>query len=60
MITSVSRDDLNDGGAEHFRRCVLAVRERTGATIEVLTPDFDGRGELIDIVIFGPAGGFQS
>ena len=40
VITSVTRDDLPDGGAEHFYQCVLAVRERTGATIEVLTPDF--------------------
>jgi lipoic acid synthetase len=40
VITSVTRDDLPDGGAEHFYRCVLAVRERTGATVEVLTPDF--------------------
>ena len=38
VITSVTRDDLPDGGAEHFRQCVLAVRRRTGATIEVLTP----------------------
>lgn len=30
VITSVTRDDLPDGGAEHFARCVLAVRERTG------------------------------
>jgi lipoic acid synthetase len=51
VITSVTRDDLPDGGADHFRRCALAVRERTGATIEVLTPDFDGRGELIDVVL---------
>jgi len=51
VITSVTRDDLPDGGAEHFRRCVLAVRRRTGATIEVLTPDFDGRGDLIDVVL---------
>jgi lipoic acid synthetase len=51
VITSVTRDDLPDGGALHFRRCVLAVRQRTGATIEVLTPDFDGRGDLIDIVL---------
>ena len=51
VITSVTRDDLPDGGADHFRQCVLAVRERTGATIEVLTPDFDGRGDLIDIVL---------
>lgn len=40
VITSVTRDDLPDGGAEHFFRCVVAVRERTGATVEVLTPDF--------------------
>jgi len=51
VITSVTRDDLPDGGAEHFRQCVLAVRRRTGATIEVLTPDFDGRAELIDVVL---------
>src|SRR6266404_3887289 len=31
VITSVTRDDLPDGGASHFRRCILAVRERTGA-----------------------------
>ncbi len=40
VITSVTRDDLPDGGAEHFYRCVTAVREKTGATVEVLTPDF--------------------
>jgi lipoyl synthase len=51
VITSVTRDDLPDGGADQFRRCVLAVRERTGATIEVLTPDFDGKPELIDLVL---------
>jgi lipoic acid synthetase len=51
VITSVTRDDLPDGGAEHFRRCVEAVRARTGATIEVLTPDFDGRLESVDVVL---------
>ncbi len=51
VITSVTRDDLPDGGAEHFRRCVMAVRARTGATIEVLTPDFDGRPEAIEVVL---------
>ncbi len=40
VITSVTRDDLPDGGAEHFYQCILAVRERTGASVEVLTPDF--------------------
>ncbi len=43
VITSVTRDDLADGGAEHFRRTVAAVREATGATIEVLVPDFIGK-----------------
>jgi lipoic acid synthetase len=51
VITSVTRDDLPDGGADHFRRCVLAVRERTGATIEVLTPDFDGQIDAVDVVL---------
>ena len=40
VITSVTRDDLPDGGARHFHDCVVAVRQRTGATTEVLTPDF--------------------
>lgn len=40
VITSVTRDDLPDGGADHFYRCVQAVRRATGATVELLTPDF--------------------
>jgi lipoic acid synthetase len=51
VITSVTRDDLPDGGADHFYRCVLAVRERTGATVEVLTPDFLGNRAAIQRVI---------
>ncbi len=51
VITSVTRDDLLDGGAEHFYRCVLAVRARTGAVVEVLTPDFLGDGQAIDRVV---------
>ncbi|WP_043203636.1 lipoyl synthase [Paraburkholderia acidipaludis] len=44
VITSVDRDDLRDGGAEHFARCVAAVRERVpGIGVELLTPDFRGR-----------------
>lgn len=50
VITSVTRDDLPDGGAEHFYRCVLAVRERTGAAVEVLTPDFLGKPGAIERV----------
>ena len=51
VITSVSRDDLPDGGADHFHRCVLAVRERTGATVEVLTPDFVGCKAALNHVV---------
>jgi lipoic acid synthetase len=51
VITSVTRDDLADGGADHFYRCVLAVREKTGAAVEVLTPDFlDKRGAIERVV----------
>ena len=46
VITSVDRDDLRDGGAQHFVDCIRAVRERSPATqIEVLVPDFRGRME---------------
>jgi lipoic acid synthetase len=51
VITSVTRDDLPDGGAEHFYQSVLAVRERTGATVEVLTPDFVACKPALDRVI---------
>ncbi len=51
VITSVTRDDLPDGGADHFYRCVVAVRQRTGAAVEVLTPDFLGDTAAIDRVL---------
>src|SRR5687767_3952494 len=51
VITSVTRDDLPDGGADHFYQCVVAVRERTGAVVEVLTPDFLGDLAAIDRVL---------
>jgi lipoyl synthase len=51
VITSVTRDDLPDGGAEHFYQCVFAVRKKTGAAVEVLTPDFLGDVTAIDRVI---------
>jgi lipoic acid synthetase len=51
VITSVTRDDLPDGGADHFRRCILAVRRRTGAAVEVLTPDFLGDLAAVDRVL---------
>ncbi len=52
VITSVDRDDLEDKGAEHWRKTIEAIRkENPDTTIEVLTPDFDGREELIDTVL---------
>ena len=52
VITSVDRDDLRDGGAQHFRDCIHAVRELSPRTrIEVLVPDFRGRLEIaLDIL----------
>ena len=51
VITSVTRDDLADGGAEHFARTVGAIRQRQPeATIEVLTPDFKGDRFCLDMV----------
>ncbi len=44
VITSVDRDDLRDGGAEHFKLCIDNIRQQTpGVKIEILTPDFRGR-----------------
>jgi lipoic acid synthetase len=51
VITSVTRDDLPDGGAGHFADCILAVRQRTGATIEVLTPDFVRQRWAVDRIL---------
>ena len=46
VITSVDRDDLKDGGAQHFVDCIRAVRARSPrTTVEVLVPDFRGRLE---------------
>ncbi|MDX1573724.1 MAG: lipoyl synthase [Methylophaga sp.] len=44
VVTSVDRDDLRDGGAEHFSRCISEIRRQSPQTrIEVLVPDFRGR-----------------
>ncbi|MEM7049005.1 MAG: lipoyl synthase [Acidobacteriota bacterium] len=52
VITSVDRDDLPDGGAEHFANVIDAIHERNPETaVEVLTPDFRGVGEALDIVL---------
>jgi len=48
VVTAVTRDDLPDGGAEHFAQTVRAVREATGATVEVLPSDFAGNGAAVD------------
>ncbi|MCF7957504.1 MAG: lipoyl synthase [Phycisphaerae bacterium] len=51
VITSVTRDDLPDGGADHFAATIQAVRNLTpNVTIEVLTPDFKGQTDCLDIV----------
>jgi lipoyl synthase len=56
VITSVDRDDLPDGGAEHFAQTIRAIRARTPATtIEVLTPDFLRKeGAVETVVAAGP------
>jgi lipoic acid synthetase len=51
VVTSVTRDDLPDGGAQHFCRTIEAVRRRMTATIEVLTPDFISSPSALDRVI---------
>ncbi len=56
VITSVDRDDLRDGGAQHFADCIAKVREHSPATkIEVLVPDFRGRLDIaLDILAATP------
>ena len=58
VITSVDRDDLKDGGAQHFVDCIQAVRARAPAiTIEVLVPDFRGRLErALEVLQAAPPG----
>lgn len=51
VITSVTRDDLADGGAEHFKNCVDEIRKVSSAKIEILTPDFKGKKEALDLII---------
>lgn len=47
VVTSVDRDDLRDGGAQHFADCIRAVRfENPDVKIEILTPDFRGKGRM--------------
>src|SRR5947199_2130253 len=52
VVTSVDRDDLDDGGAEHFARTITAIRRTSpGTTIEVLTPDFLRKDRALEIVV---------
>lgn len=47
VITSVDRDDLRDGGAEHYVRCLTRIRELSpGIKLEILVPDFRGKGRM--------------
>ena len=52
VITSVTRDDLADGGAEHFANCIYEIRKLSSdVKIEILTPDFKGQKESLDVII---------
>ena len=52
VITSVTRDDLTDGGAEHFAKCIEEIRKISPDTkIEILTPDFKGNIESLNTII---------
>jgi lipoic acid synthetase len=52
VMTSVTRDDLEDGGAGHFARAIRSVREEVPrATVEVLTPDFKGNRQSLEMVL---------
>lgn len=47
VITSVDRDDLRDGGAAHFAECIALIRaENPGIKVEILVPDFRGKGRM--------------
>lgn len=51
VITSVTRDDLPDGGAEHFKNCIDEIRKVCDAKIEILTPDMKGNKQALDTII---------
>ena len=51
VITSVTRDDLPDGGAEHFKNCIDEIRKICDAKIEILTPDFRGKQDALELII---------
>ena len=52
VITSVTRDDLTDGGAQHFANCIYEIRKISpDVKIEILTPDFKNRKDSLDTII---------
>jgi lipoic acid synthetase len=51
VVTSVDRDDLDDGGAGHFAEVIRAIRQKSSATIEVLTPDFLRKPGAVEKVV---------
>ena len=52
VITSVDRDDLSDGGAEHFAKCVLSIKKISPESkVEILIPDFGGKIESLEKVV---------
>jgi len=51
VVTCVTRDDLSDGGAEHFVRTIEAIRHAVDATVEVLPSDFAGNAAAVDRVV---------
>lgn len=52
VLTSVDRDDLEDGGASHYADCIRAIKQRTpGTAVEALTPDFRGDPAAVETVI---------
>lgn len=51
VVTSVDRDDLPDGGAQHFTRVIKAIRHKSpGTSVEILTPDFKNKAGAADII----------
>jgi lipoic acid synthetase len=52
VVTSVDRDDLADGGAQHWAQTISEIKKQNPlTTLEVLIPDFEGKEELIDLII---------
>jgi lipoic acid synthetase len=60
VVTSVDRDDLDDGGASHFAETARAIKQlRPGARVEVLVPDFKGSHPAVETVVAAPVAIFN-